>query len=324
MESVVVDVSGGQVGGVARIRGECERYLELKQPQEVRVIGSSHYQTASWLVRREFMTRGASRRIGLFNTAFLAPGGTRVAVAQNAFHYLTEAEKGKYRGIVPWSVIHAQAMVVQQSARMCDMLIAPCTDMAERIIRVVPSVRNRVVVRFNPISADSIPSGFDREPAILCPIILWPYKKMDERLARLVQALDDYGDPDIEVRITAAPEELPPFLAEHRRVVPLGRLEFSDLRQIWARSQAIYFPTDIESFGYPLAEARLSGRPVIGIDYPQNHEIAGAALCPYTEGDVDSLRGAIAKAFTAVVQPDPLPFDPVSYFDFLLGREAPS
>ena len=57
-----------------------------------------------------------------------------------------------------------------------------------------------------------------------------------------------------------------------------------------ARSRAIYFPTGLESFGYPLAEARVSGQPAIARDTAQNREIAGPALCGYSLGDPDSLR----------------------------------
>ena len=64
------------------------------------------------------------------------------------------------------------------------------------------------------------------------------------------------------------------------------------LRDLWARSRAIYFPTGLESFGCPLAEARVNGLPVIARDTPQNREIAGPALCGYTLGDADSLRQA--------------------------------
>ena len=73
----------------------------------------------------------------------------------------------------------------------------------------------------------------------------------------------------------------------------MGRIDQHDLRQVWARSRAIYFPTGLESFGYPLAEARVSGQPVIARDTAQNREIAGPALCGFTPGDPDSLRHAV-------------------------------
>ena len=73
-------------------------------------------------------------------------------------------------------------------------------------------------------------------------------------------------------------------MATHPSVDFLGRLNYQDLRDIWGCSSAIFFPTSVELFGYPLAEARVSGHPVIALDTAQNREIAGAALCGFTSG----------------------------------------
>ena len=112
---------------------------------------------------------------------------------------------------------------------------------------------------------------------------------------------------------------MPAAVACHPRIELVGRLPHSELREMQARSRAIYFPTDLESFGYPLAEARVSGQPVIARDTAQNREIAGPALCGYAPGDPDSLRRAVKAALTADVAPDPGPFDPDRYFGWLLG-----
>ena len=85
----------------------------------------------------------------------------------------------------------------------------------------------------------------------------------------------------------------------------MGRLRPRGPGQLWARSRAIYFPTGLESFGYPLAEARVNGQPVIARDTEQNREIAGPALCGYTVGDPDSLRHATEAALTAAGRPRP-------------------
>lgn len=318
---VVIDVAGGQGGGAARYRGEFERYLAAEDRDDIRVVGRRRYLTADWLVRRELSAWGTSRKVAINNAAFMAPGGERWTVLQNALHFLAEPERRELAGTVPRSV-HAQAVVVRLGARRSDVLIVPCTAMAERVIRVVPEVRDRVVVRFNPIAADSFPAGLPRDPAILCPIIFHPYKNMDVRLAELVRAVDAHGDPDVEVRVTASVSDLPPMLAEHPRVVPLGQLSYEELRSVWSRSRAIYFPTGIEAFGYPLGEARVSGHPVIARDTPQNHEIAGEALCAFADGDDDSLCAAVSKALTTDVTPDSLPFAPTAYFDFLLGANG--
>ncbi|MGH3764954.1 MAG: glycosyltransferase [Pseudonocardiaceae bacterium] len=316
---VVVDVAGGQDGGAARYRNEFERYLAVENRDDVRVVGGGRYLTGDWLVRRELKALNAARKVAFNNAAFMTPGGERWTVLQNALHYLTESEKREFGATVPRSV-HMQSVVVRFGAKRSDVLIAPCTAMAERVITVVPEVRDRVVVRFNPIAPDSFPSRNVRDPAILCPIIFHPYKRMDKRLAELVRAVDAHGDPEIQVRVTATVSELPAFLADHPRVVLLGRLPYEQLRRVWSRSRAIFFPTGIEAFGYPLGEARLSGHPVIALDTQQNREIAGDALCPFAAGDDDALLNAVARAVTTRVRADPRPFDPRAYFTFLLGE----
>jgi glycosyltransferase involved in cell wall biosynthesis len=150
-------------------------------------------------------------------------------------------------------------------------------------------------------------------------VLFAPYKRMDERLRELLAALNGHGDPSVRVRVTASPADLPAQLASDARIEFVGAVDQQALRLVWAHSHAIYFPTGLESFGYPLAEARVSGQPVIARDTAQNREIAGAALCAFTSGDPDSLRRAVTLALTTQVAPDPTPFDPDAYFDWLLG-----
>ena len=78
-------------------------------------------------------------------------------------------------------------------------------------------------------------------------------------------------------------------------------------------------PPGLESFGFPLAEARVNGQPVIAQDTAQNREIAGPALCGFTVGDIDSLRYATELALKADIKPDTEPFEPDAYFNWLLG-----
>jgi glycosyltransferase involved in cell wall biosynthesis len=142
---------------------------------------------------------------------------------------------------------------------------------------------------------------------------------MPRLLTDLLTAVGDLQDPSVRVWVTAHATEVPAVIARHPQVELVGRLPHGDLRDLQARSRAVYFPTDLESFGYPLAEARVSGLPVIARDNALNREIAGPALCGYTLGDPDSLRGAVEVALKADIAPDPEPFDPDRYFVWLLG-----
>jgi hypothetical protein len=217
------------------------------------------------------------------------------------------------------TVVRRDAVAVRLAARRSDVLVVPSTAMAERVTRIAPHLDGRIVVRAHPVSAEP-PPCLPREPAILCPVLFAPYKRMAERIGALLRAVGELDDGSVTILVTADRTEVPPPVASHPRVRLVGRLPHARLRELRARSRAVYFPTGLESFGYPLAEARVSGQPVIALDTAQNREVAGPALCGYDPRDPDSLRRAVARALTAQVTPDPAPFDPGRYFDWLLGE----
>lgn len=314
---MIVDVAGAQMGGAARFAIELRSYLSHTGRDDVQVIGAQRRVCPSWLLRRELTGPSKGRRIALNNVGFVTRGGERWTLLRNALHFLTDDEMSRLQPSVR-TASRREAKIVRLAARRSDVLIAPSTSMADRIISILPSVRTRVHVRAHPVSAISR-SCHTRDPAIICPVLFSPYKLMTNRLVEILAALEDYGDPSIRLRVTAEQSELPPYLASNPRIELIGRLDYDDLRQVSMRSAAIYFPTGIESFGYPLAEARVFGQPVIARDTAQNREIAGPALCGYSIGDTDSLQTAIKNAFTRSFAPDPAPFDPHSYFNWLFG-----
>lgn len=315
--AITVDIAGAAMGGAASYASELYSYLERTGRTDVRVIGGGRRVDPVWLVRREISTPITGRRVAVNNVSFTSPGGSRWAVLRNALHFLTDAEA---EGLDPAlrASVRREAAVVRLTARRADVLVVPCTAMAERVSRALPAVRSRIAVRAHPVSADWV-RDVPREPAILCPVLFAPYKRMGERLGELLAAVGDGGDGDVRVQVTASYEELPAALASDPRIEFLGRVGSRELHHAWTRSRAIYFPTGLESFGYPLAEARASGFPVIARDTPQNREIAGAALCGFQPGDPDSLGHAVNLALTSDVRPDPAPFDPDAYFGWLLG-----
>jgi hypothetical protein len=312
--AVIVDAAGG-VGGAARFNVELRRYVARSGRKDLQIVGMGRRVDPPWLVRRESFS-ASNRRVALNNVSFMTPGSECWTLLRNALDFLTDEE---------WSKLHPslrketrlRAPIVRMAARRSDVLVVPSTDMANRVSRTLPGVANRVVVRHHPVSADSIPKT-SREPVILCPIIFYPYKHMIDRITEWITAVDDI-DPSVRMLVTADNNELPDALARHPRIEPVGRLPQAKLRLLWGRSQAIYFPTGLESFGFPLAEARANGQPVIARDTAQNREIAGPALCGFTVGDVDSLRDAVERALTTKIVPDPAPFDPDTYFTWLLG-----
>jgi hypothetical protein len=316
MTGVTVDVAGGPMGGAARFRAEFYSYLARTGRKDVKVIGANRRTDPSWLLRREVVASPRTRRVALNNVGFVAPGGQRWTLLRNALHFLLDGEQPCLPpGLV--TTIRRQSVIIRAAAQRSDVIVVPCTSMAERVTTVVPSLGSRIVIRPHPVSADSIPR-LRREPAILCPVLFDSYKPMADRLKELLAAMDNCCNPAFRLRITADATEAPPTIAQHPRTEFVGRLSHQALRSVWGSSRAIYFPTHLESFGYPLAEARVSGHPVIGLDTAQNREVASQALCGFTAGDEDSLRRSVERAVTVDVAPDPASFDPDAYFNWAL------
>jgi hypothetical protein len=315
--AVTVDAAGAQMGGAARYLDELRGYLARTGREDVEIIGSLRRVGPGWLLHRELSSRARSRRVALNNVGFVTPGGQRWTLLRNALHFLTEGEEARLDPALR-ARVRRDAVVVHLAARRSDVIVAPSTAMTERIATVTPELSGRVVVRPHPVSVASTPR-LPGDPVILCPVLFAPYKQMAQRLTELLIAVGDLADPSVRVRVTAYAAEVPAAVACHPQVELVGRLSYSELREMQVRSRAIYFPTGLESFGYPLAEARVSGQPAIARDTAQNREIAGPALCGYTPGDPDSLRRAVEVALTADVAPDPGPFDPDRYFGWLLG-----
>jgi glycosyltransferase involved in cell wall biosynthesis len=321
---VTVDVAGAAMGGAARYAAELRAYLQRSERLDVRVIGAARHVEPSWLLRREAARPGARRRVALNNVTFVTPGGERWTLLGNALHFVSEAEAAQLDPALR-TRMGRDAAVVRLTARRADTIVVPCSAMAERVASHLPGVRHRLAVRPHPVSAGPPAPGparpAAREPVILCPVLLASYKRMDERLAELLRAVARHGDRSIRVRVTATAAELP-SLAGHPAVELVGRLSEREMRDLWGRCRAVYFPTGVESFGYPLAEARVLGLPIIARDTAQNREIAGAALRGFRPGDEASLTTAVGEALTAAVVPDPRPFDPDSYFRWLLGSPS--
>jgi hypothetical protein len=253
------------------------------------------------------------------NVGFLTPGGERWTLLTNALHFLTAPEMA---GLEPWlrTAMSRQSMIVHRAARRSDVLITPCTAMAERVTAVLPDVAGRLVVRMHPVSSTraSLPAAGS---LVFCPVLFAPYKHMDDRVAEWLTAVDDVLDDAVRLVVTASPGDVPASLAASPRLHLVGRLDVARAHELSARCRAIYYPTSIESFGCPLAEARVNGQPVIAVDSPQNREIAGPALFGYIQGDRESLLHATRAALAARVAPDPAPFDPDRYFDWMLGAQ---
>lgn len=314
--AVVVDAAGGDVGGAARWREELDAYL-TDRPHQVSVIGRTARVTLPWLARREQLARGAAVAVAPNNVSFTMSGHERRVLARNALHFVHPDELPQLWRM-PRSFL-AQVPIVRRALRRADVVVAPCSAMAERIAHHVPAVAGRIVVRHHPVT----PVG-GREPAaepfVLVPVRPSPYRDLAGQLRALLAAQDRVG-AEAGLRVTADAADLPPDVAGHPRVEAIGVVPHRRMAVLWRRAAAAFFPSSLESFGYPLAEARAYGLRIVAPDNAQAREIAGPALAAYRPGDAASLADAVARA-AEPVPAEPEAFDRDRYFAWLFDAVA--
>lgn len=334
---VLVDCAGARMGGALRFLTELDGYLRDRPDADVRLVGRERRVAPSWLVRRERLRRPERsthprRTVALNNVSFVASGGERWVLLRNLLHFLPAAEAAALPGGLPAGVA-GQARIVRACARRADVIVVPTTSMGRRVVAALPSVAARVVVRPHPLSPVGTAAGADLpfpEPgAFLCPVLFAPFKAM----GRLLRPIDDAAGilaartgERISVTVTATEAEARrEGLADRPHLRFVGRLAPEQLATYQRSHRMLVYPTRIESFGYPLAEARLTGIPVVAPDTAHAREVAGPVLLPYQRDDPDDIVEAMAAALAATPRPEAgNPFDPVAYFDWLLGVRAPA
>lgn len=309
---VAIDLAGSAEGGARRFRNELFETVNLDRPDSPRVLGLKCNLSPRYLVQREFEARSMEHVIAANNASFALAGQVRTVLLRNALHFASAEEVEQ---VGDTKTIRSQIPIIRGLARRADRIVVPCSAMADRVSQYCPSLASRIDVRFHPVGPPSWTSTAPTYPnSVLLPSLPAPYKRLAERTHEFLEATEG---TEIILRVTAMPGELG-SVEHHPRVNLLGRLTPEELSTEWAGCGAIYFPTLIESFGYPLAEARAGGRHVIAADTAQNKEIAGRALCSYQSGSTLSLRDAVRFALHSVPSPDPEPFDPEMYFNDLL------
>lgn len=317
--SVVIDVAGSNQGGAARFLTELDSYVDQRDT-DARIIGRNSPLTARWLGWREYAARGAGVVVATNNVSFIGSRGQRCVLLRNALHFLTESEASRALSR-PRSII-VQTPVVRAAARRADIIVVPCTEMANRVVATDPSLAERVTVRHHPVTPLRFrDTDLKAHPFILAPVLFASYKKMPSHIHALLTAMSEVS-AQFQLRLTASTSEVPQYITDHPSVKLLGRLSPGDMESQWNSCSVVFFPTGVESFGYPLAEARANGIPVIAQDTAQNREVAGPALCGFFPNDEGSLSGAVQVAAGRAVVADAEPFDPASYFDLLLGRRC--
>jgi len=309
----VIDIAGATTGGAGRWRREALQWVAGGSRTNVTLVGLKEHVTPGWLVRRE-RVEWARRRIAANNVSYVTGAGPRVVLLRNPLHFLGPGELERIPG-VPGN-LRQQIVVVRAAIRRADWIVVPSSGMAERV--AASGVRSdHLVVRHHPLTVGTRSSEMmDGDPVMLFPSMPAPHKDLVGALATLLEAVDRV--PNSWQVIVTAPASALADLAHHPSVSAIGPQSHDGMDLLWSTVTAAYLPYEAESFGYPFAEARAYGVPILGSDTAQNREVAGAALVPVAVGDVGAISNALDAALHAIIHPDPLPFSPDAYFEWLV------
>ena len=191
--TVTVDLAGAHMGGAARYAGELRG---VPGPQSARRTSSPADASRPGVLSRgsrsgQATGRGQQRKLH-------RPGRGALGTAAQCLAF---SKRG--RRSLPSSLAHRQStgrksMIVRLTARRADVLVAPCSAMADRIIRTLPDVRSRIVVRPHPSPAHTI-SPAPPGDIILCPVIFESYKRMTEHISGFLMAVDKHVDPAVRL-----------------------------------------------------------------------------------------------------------------------------
>lgn len=316
---VVIDTAGAATGGSGRFLAELDAYLSVADnSHSIRVIGRNRRLTPSWLFQRERLARRAEMRIALNNVSFIAPTGRNIVLLRNVLHFGTRKEFMEHE-FAPSLELRLQSPIIRATARSANHIVVPTSAMAERVVQHVPSLEPAIRVRAHPVSQRPWAGKTgNSKVGILVPIVPSPYKHLDRHVHALLCATEASELRSVRITVTATTDQLP-LVASNPRLNFIGQLPAEQLDRYWRDSLAIYYPTTLEAFGYPLAEARVNGRHVIAQGTAQAAEVAGDSLVGFTLGDQESLINATRYAIAAVPLPDVSTNDPCSYFRWLLG-----
>ena len=317
----MVDVAGAASGGAARFRSELVSYLGRRPNSALRVLGVGRSLSAAWLLQRELIARW-SARLAVNSVSFIGPGHKTV-VLRNAWHFARTGDQPPVG--MGGRRLRLEIRIVHSTCQRADVIVTPTHDMADRVASLLPGIAARIKVRPHPLSFKPTlrrPEMAPQAPFVFVPILPAPHKDLGSFLRHLDGALSSLGREELIVT-TADLHDLPQTLRTSKRVRAVGRQPLDQMPDWYAFCSLVFFPTTVESFGYPLAEARSVGRPVVGVNSAVNREVAGPALFAYELDAPETLCTALEAALgCSSLQPDPSPFAPDEYFDWLIARSS--
>lgn len=164
--------------------------------------------------------------------------------------------------LIKRSILKARVVIVQ--SQWMKRMIVERLHVDPDKIRVIP-----------PPSVSSAPSHEPTDAARRCffyPSSFMPYKN-HKLIVEACRLLYEKGKRDFHVELTISPRSLKSLKANHLDCISTsGPLTFEEVQLRYSHTVLLY-PSKLESYGLPLAEARRVGAIILASDTPSGREI---------------------------------------------------
>jgi glycosyltransferase involved in cell wall biosynthesis len=211
--------------------------------------------------------------------------------------------------------------LIIQSARVADVVMTPTRAMLNELRRCV-KVKNGVVNPYGVAAPEPPVKGwggavrrFDEARNRVVRLLYVSLYGEHKNLSTLLQALAIVNAGDgtrFKLTTTADPAWAgAAWTVTHREDIRLARrpgiagwVEFTgplspqQAAGVYAGADIFVFPSLVESFGFPMAEAMRHGLPILAADTPVNREVCGRAAIYFSPLSVEDLAGRLRSLAT--------------------------
>lgn len=241
-------------------------------------------------------------------TSLLAP--CPVVLAMRNMNLYIKREKGWSLPFqAKFSALSALAGWSSKIAKKIIFVSRTSQSVISERLHIEPHKQNLIYHGVSPIfleRASTIPEKLlwikPKTPYLLSVSSIYRYKNF----SRLIEAFDllrKNGSKDYHLIIAGKPYDKPCF-REIKEIITAKRLEsrvhlageipYENLPALYQHASLFVFPSYLETFGHPLAEAMASGIPIAAANIENSQEIAGKAALyfnPYDIHDIADILG---------------------------------
>ena len=218
-----------------------------------------------------------------------------------------------------WVYQNVIAKIIKKSLKQADKIIVQTNWLKDAVLKLLPEKKAEDIIFSQPkINVDKIiESNYDYTNKFFYPAFAFKYKnhKMIVEAAKILKAkhldytVDFTLDSDAEVFVSELSNEVKSLK------LPINFLGIIKQEEVFERysSSVLVFPSEIETFGLPLLEARLSKSIVLALNTPFARQILKDYPNAYLFEDEKELASLMKKVINKEIiriKDDTLKIDP--------------